>query len=56
MDQHCVWCLMGGLGMVGQRPIGSHGFIHENENMCRVTANRDRYPVGCVTPQNRGVR
>ena len=32
--------------MAGQRSIGSHGFTQENENMCRVTTSRDRYPVG----------
>ena len=38
--------------MVGQCPIGSHGCIHENENMCQVIADRDRY---CDAP-NPGVR
>ena len=33
-------------GMVGQCPIRSHGCIHENENMCRVIASRDRYSIG----------
>ena len=28
---------------MGQRLTGSHGSIHENENMCRVIASRDRY-------------
>ena len=32
--------------MVGQRLTGSHSCIHENENMCRVIASRDRYPSG----------
>ena len=32
----------GGLGTVKQRPIESHGCIHENENMCRVIASRDK--------------
>ena len=27
---------------MGQRPTESHGFIHENENMCRVSARSDR--------------
>ena len=45
MDQYCVWCLMGGLGTVGQCPTGSQGFIHENENMCQVIASMDKYPL-----------
>ena len=32
--------------MVGQSPTGSHGCIHENENTCRVIANRDDTPLG----------
>ena len=28
---------------MGQRLTGSHGCIHENENMCRVIASKDRY-------------
>ena len=35
----------GGLGIVGRRPTESHDCIHENENMCRVKASRDRYPL-----------
>ena len=38
------------LGTVGQHPIGSHGCIHENENMCRVIASRDRYPLRVKAP------
>ena len=37
--------LLSGLSTVGQRPTGSYGCIHENENMCRVIASRDRYPL-----------
>ena len=29
---------------MGQRPTGSHGCVHENENMCQVIASMDRYP------------
>ena len=29
---------------MGQLPKESHGFIHENENMCQVLARRDRSP------------
>ena len=32
------------LGALGRRLEESHGFIHENKNMCRVTASKDRYP------------
>ena len=39
---------LGGLGTVGQHPTGSHGCIHENENMCQVIASRD-----CSDPRAR---
>ena len=38
---------------MGQRPTESHGFIHENENMCQVSAIRDRSPLG-EKPANYG--
>ena len=31
---------------MGQRPIGSQCSIHENENMCRVLASKDRVSLG----------
>ena len=37
---------LGGLGTVGQCPTGSHDCIHENENMFRVLASRDRHLLG----------
>ena len=36
--------------MVGQRSTGSHGCIHENENMYRVIETRDRYPHQVKAP------
>ena len=36
--------------MVGQRPIGSHGCIHENKNMFWVLESRDRHPLGVKAP------
>ena len=30
---------------MGQRPTESHDFIHDKENMCRVSARRDRSPL-----------
>ena len=29
---------------MGELPKESHDFIHDNENMCRVSARRDRSP------------
>ena len=29
---------------MGQRPTESEGFIHDKENMCRVSTRRDRSP------------
>ena len=34
---------------MGQRPIESHDFIHENENMYQVSARRDKSPIGRKT-------
>ena len=31
---------------MGQRPIESHDFIHDKENMCRVSVKRDKSPLG----------
>ena len=36
---------------MGQRLTESQGFIDENENMCRVSARRDRSPLGLKTCQ-----
>ena len=36
---------------MGQRLTESHGFIHENENMCRVSVRRDRSPLRLKTHQ-----
>ena len=35
---------------MGRLPIGSHGCIHENDNMCWVIASRDRYPPRVKVP------
>ena len=40
----------GSLGRLGQHPTESHGCIHENENMCRGIARRDRYPPRVKAP------
>ena len=31
---------------MGQRPIESHDFIHDKENMRQVLVRRDRSPLG----------
>ena len=36
----------GGLDLMGQRPTELHGFIHENETMCRVSVRRNKSPLG----------
>ena len=52
MVSELTLCLVfdSGLGALGQSPVESHSFVNGKENMCRVSANRGRFPPRVKNP------